>query len=303
MNKIIYLFCIILFCLVSTYTSGQDRSIPDDPDSTQTYKVEMIDGTVFLGNILKSDSQMILMKTSLLTKIEIPKIKIKSVTRVEKSSMVNGIYWFPNPNATRYLFSPSAFNLKKGEGYYQNTYLLINSFNVGVTDNFSIGGGFELLSTFGTLASGNFQPIFFITPKVGFKVTENFHAGGGILYASIPDFDNGDERLEGGLAYGIGTLGSIEHNFTGGIGWGFFDGDFSNQPFITFSGMTRVSKKAALITENWLGPDNGNYYGVFSYGVRFFGETISVDLAFINNSDIAEEIIIGIPYVDFVVKF
>ena len=87
------------------------------------------------------------------------------------------------------------------------------------------------------------------------------------------------------------------------IGWGFFDGDFSNQPFITFSGMTRVSKKAALITENWLGPDNGNYYGVFSYGVRFFGETISVDLAFINNSDIAEEIIIGIPYVDFVVKF
>ncbi|MBE9480617.1 MAG: hypothetical protein IMY69_02855 [Bacteroidetes bacterium] len=42
---------------------------------------------------------------------------------------------------------------------------------------------------------------------------------------------------------------------------------------------------------------------IFSYGVRFFGERISVDLGFINNKDIIEEIVIGIPYVDFVVKF
>jgi len=37
--------------------------------------------------------------------------------------------------------------------------------------------------------------------------------------------------------------------------------------------------------------------------VRFMGESIAVDLAFLNNSDIAEGIVIGVPWVDFVVKF
>jgi hypothetical protein len=40
-----------------------------------------------------------------------------------------------------------------------------------------------------------------------------------------------------------------------------------------------------------------------SYGVRFFGKKLSVDLGFLNNRDLAEALIIGIPYVDFVVKF
>jgi hypothetical protein len=50
-------------------------------------------------------------------------------------------------------------------------------------------------------------------------------------------------------------------------------------------------------------PDDEGYYAVFSYGLRFMGESIAVDLAFLNNGDIAESIIIGIPWVDFVVKF
>ena len=67
--------------------------------------------------------------------------------------------------------------------------------------------------------------------------------------------------------------------------------------------MTRIGKKTALVTENWLVPNNANYEPIFSYGIRFFGETIAVDLAFINNWDIAQQLIIGIPYVNFVVKF
>lgn len=66
--------------------------------------------------------------------------------------------------------------------------------------------------------------------------------------------------------------------------------------------MTRITQKTALVTENWL-ISNDNYYSVFSYGVRFFGDNLAVDLAFVNNSDIAEEFIIGFPWVSFVVKF
>jgi len=270
-------------------------------DTTKTFKIELLDGSIFIGNILHKDSVSVIMKTSSIPKIEIPTKNIKNIVYLDKTNLKYGEYWFSNPNATRYLFGPSAFNLKKREGYYQNTYLFLNSFNVGVTNNISIGGGIELFSTFATLTSGNFAPIFFVTPKVGFKVANKFHAGGGVLYASIPSFGL-DSRSGLGIAYGIGTYGSVDHNVTGGLGWGFIKGKFSERPIITFSGLTRVSKKTALVTENWFVPSD-NYYSVYSYGIRFFGENIAVDLAFINNADIFKVLFIGIPYVDFVVKF
>ena len=105
-----------------------------------------------------------------------------------------------------------------------------------------------------------------------------------------------------GTAFLSGTLGTKEHNITSSLGWGFIEGEFSQRPIITLSGMTRISKRAALVSENWFVPTDG-YYGFFSYGVRFFGEKMAVDVAFINNPDIFQIIVIGIPYVSFTVKF
>jgi hypothetical protein len=271
---------------------GQNINVGSPIDSTKIYKIELKDGSIFIGNILQQDSVNIVLRTSSIPKIEIPVLKIKSIDKVDKSNFKDGSHWYPNPHATRYFYGPSAIGLKKGEGYYQNTYLVLNSFNVGITDNISIGGGLELISTF----AGK-DPLFFITPKVSFKVAEKFHAGGGVLYARIPG-DFGPL----GTVFATGTYGTTDNNITGSLGWGFVDSEFSERPIITLSGMTRISKRAALVTENWLIPTDG-YYGLFSYGVRFFGEKIAVDLAFINNRDIAEAIMIGIPYVSFTVKF
>jgi hypothetical protein len=286
----ILLFTILVFATSNVF--GQKTNISEPVDSTKIYKIELKDGSIFIGNILQQDSVNLVLRTSSIPKIEIPVSKIKSIDEVDKSNFKNDIYWYPNPHATRYFYGPSAIGLKKGEGYYQNTYLVLNSFNVGITDNISIGGGLELISTF----AGR-DPIFFITPKVSFKVAEKFHAGGGVLYARIPG-----EFGSLGTVFATGTYGTTDNNITGSLGWGFVDSEFSERPIITLSGMTRISKRAALVTENWLIPTDG-YYGLFSYGVRFFGEKIAVDLAFINNRDIAEAIIIGIPYVSFTVKF
>jgi hypothetical protein len=46
------------------------------------------------------------MKTSSIPKIEIPVITIKSIDEVDKSNYKNGIYWFPNPHSTSYIFCP-----------------------------------------------------------------------------------------------------------------------------------------------------------------------------------------------------
>lgn len=284
------LFTILVFATSNVF--GQKTNISEPVDSTKIYKIELKDGSKFIGNILQQDSVNLVLRTTSIPKIEIPVSKIKSIDAVDKSNFKNVSYWYPNPHATRYFYGPSAIGLKKGEGYYQNTYLVLNSFNVGITDNISIGGGLELISTFALR-----DPLFFITPKVSFKVSEKFHAGGGVLYARIPE---GFGSL--GTVFATGTYGTTDNNITGSLGWGFVDSEFSERPIITLSGMMRISKRAALVTENWLIPTDG-YYGLFSFGVRFFGEKIAVDLAFINNPDIAEAIIIGIPYVSFTVKF
>ncbi|MBK7428451.1 MAG: hypothetical protein IPI60_16270 [Saprospiraceae bacterium] len=290
-NLTLYLFLAILLCIASN-AFGQKVSFQEPIDTLKMYNIELTDGTIIICKILQKDSVQLVVKTASIQQIEIPIIKLKSITELNISNFKNGKYWFPNPNSTRYLLGPSAFNLKKGEGYYQNSNLIFNSFNYGITDNISIGAGLELLSL---ISAGSVNPIFFINPKIGYKITDKFHAGGGVLLGTT---------LSGGLGitYAIGTFGTPDHNLTGSIGWGFIGGRFSKNPTVTVSGMTRISKKAALVTENWFIPGS-EYSKYYSYGIRFFGEKLAVDLAFINNSWISDYIIFGIPYIDVVFQF
>lgn len=293
------IFGIAILCWLLVAASAHISHAQTDTTLTKSvvgkrWIVETRDGSTIQGIFLGQTEGGIRLQTDSAGEVVIPHTQIKSTKIVEEDRMRNGEYWFENPNATRYLFSPSAFSLKKGEAYYQNTYLVLNSFNIGITDNISMGGGFELISTF----SGS--PAFYLTPKATFEINDKWRAGGGLLYANVVGIDEDFSGL--GIGYGIVTYGNSDDNATLGIGYGFVDGELSSKPVITLSGMKRVSRRIGLVTENWLVPTD-SYYGVLSYGIRFMGERLTVDLAFINNRDIAEAITIGIPYVDFVIKF
>lgn len=298
-----YMFIPFIFAMITLVMSpellGQAESLQQGiaaPDQISLIKIKGDAGLTYVGTIIERNDKEIILLTEGKTKVHIPIETIQDIRSIPSSHFHDGEYWFPNPNETRYLYAPSAFNLKKGEGYYQNTYLFINSFNYGFTDNFSFGVGFEFLSTFGSFG-GDFNPIFFLTPKYSMQVSENLRVGIGVLYGNVSDLVGGF-----GVGYGLATYGNPEHNATLGLGFGFFDGDFSKDPVITISGMTRISRRISLVTENWFFPADV-YRGILTYGIRFFGESMSVDLALINNSDIATAFPIGIPYIDFVVKF
>jgi hypothetical protein len=288
----------ILFLTITAHDVSAQKSFTSyEFDTSRTYVFKLEDRSQLVGKLIEKDSTSITIKTSSVPRIQIPYSKIKAIDIVNDRLVKKGVYWFENPNATRYFFGPSAFPLKKGEGYYQNSYLFLNSVSFGVTNNISFGGGFELIST----VLG--KPIFFLTPKVSFKLSDKFRTGVGVLYANLPTFaSDGRARSSAGIMYGLGTYGSADKNITGGLGWGFIESDFSAQPVVTISGITRVSRRVALLTENYFIPADG-YSTVFSYGARFFGEKIAIDLGFINNRDIFSTFFIGIPYVDFVVKF
>jgi hypothetical protein len=67
-------------------------------------------------------------------------------------------------------------------------------------------------------------------------------------------------------------------------------------------GEKRMSRRTSFVTENYLLPGEAN--AAISYGIRFFGEKLSVDLAFWNAfGEDADPIFPGIPYLAFAVKF
>lgn len=268
---------------------------------SKLYQVVLNDGSTIAGRLTEINDREIVLQSATLGEVRLQKEKIKTMTVVSAIDEKKGELWFPNPNPSRYILGNSAIPMEKGSGYYQNTWIFINSFSYAFTKNISVSGGFEILSI---LAGGDGPYAFFINPRVSFELADNFYAGGNILYANtiktVEEFS--------GLATlnAFATYGNRNNNLTLAVGWGWAEGEFSARPVFSVSGMTRVSKRIGFITENWLIPgigDNGGYYGLFSYGIRFLGEKTSIDLAFVNNKDIAKGIIIGIPWLDFVISF
>lgn len=292
---------VLSLLLIETGNAQQTAQL----DKTKTYQVTLKDGSVITGKIISDTDQEIVIQSVTMGEITLQKENIKSVLPIASINEKKSGIWFANPNPSKYLLGNSAIPMEKHTGYFQNTWVFVNTFSYAFTKNISLAAGFEIISL---LAEGGGPYAFYINPKVSFKLAENFYAGGNILYANtIKTAEN-----FGGLATlnGFATYGNKNNNLTGGIGFGWADGKFSPKPVIILSGMVRASKRIGFVSENWIVPtldegteDSYSYYGIFSYGIRFLGEKISVDLAFLNNPDIASELIIGIPWLDFVVNF
>jgi hypothetical protein len=234
----------------------------------------------------------------------LPWSAIESVNVISKQE----INQFANPQPTRYFFAPSAIPLKKGDKYYQNAYFLLNSIQAGLSDHFSIGGGV-------------FVPFaLFITPKIGYQVAPKVHVGGGVLFATslIRDFNFGV-----GTVYGSFTYGTNEHNFTvnaglGGVNEGSggnHQWKFASKPMFTLSGMTRISKRVLLMTENWIFSTSSEnfdtitgqyvntvsvYNGLLSAGARIVGRRYAFDVGLLSPSSTEFS---AIPYIAYNVKF
>ncbi len=301
MKILLRLILVVLVTATCPEVQAQQRDLPEiGSDSTKVYRIEMNDGSVYVGSILYRDAVKIIIKTSAIPRVELLVINLTRIEEVKDENFRKGVYWFTNPHTSRYFYGPSAIPLKKGEGYFQNTWLLLNSFQVGVTDNISIGGGFEI-TTLLSRSDRAYTPIFFLTPKVSFKVSKSLHLGGGLLYVNIPTNEDGS-RGSFGITYGVATYGNKDYNLSGGLGWGYVEGHFSSKPAITLSGTARVAKKVAVITENWFLPGE-TYYGIASYGIRIMGESTAFDLAFVINPDIARAFPFGFPFVSYTLRF
>ena len=290
-------FFALFFLTFSLAMAQISKKVADNlviPDSTQIQIITTQDKSTVMGRILEIRENEVLFKAEFGV-IVIPIAKIVNIEMAPVSALRQGEYWFPNPNATRLFFAPTARMLKKGDGYFADYYLFFPALAYGITDNITIGGGMSLLPG----VDINKQ-IFYFTPKIGLSATPNFALGVGGLIIKIPNFDDDEKSPLVGLFYGVGTLGNPNSSLTIGLGYGFVDDDFADKPMVMIGGEHRISRRLALVTENWILPGVDN--PMISYGMRFFGEKLSVDLALLNTLG-KEAIFPGIPYVDFVFNF
>lgn len=284
----------LLFLLVMLPVHSQET-----PDSTTVWIMETTDGNEFTGTIIQKDSTGVILLTSIYGELHVAHGNIKKLIRVKSDRLVEGEYWFGNPHATRYFFGPNVYGLRKGEGYYQNTWILLNQLNYGITDHLQIGGGVLPLFLF----AGSPTPVL-LTPKLSFPVVrDKFNLGAGLLFAHV--LGDGSSF---GIAYGASTFGNRESNLTLGAGWGFsaYDSDWnwSDRVTLMLSGMTRVGKKTYLITENYyLSVGEGESIGIIMLGGRSVQKRLAVDYGLVLplGTDLGE--FLAIPWLSITLPF
>ncbi len=167
----------------------------------------------------------------------------------------------------------------------------------GFTDNLTIGIGVVPLFLFGGTAS----PVW-ITPKVSIPVVKDqFNVGVGAFVGTVI----GDNENSGGfgLIYGNTTFGPREKNITLGLGYGFAYGEWSQYPTFSVSGMSRVGKKFAFISENYFISAGGETVALLSAGGRFIGRKVSIDAALVAPFASEQDFFFAFPWLGINVPF
>lgn len=265
-------------------------------DSTILYKIETRDGNEYIGEIVEQDAEKIILNTKSLGTITIQKINMVSMELVDPARLQQGVYWADHMQSTRYFWQPSGYGLKKGEGYYQNVWILFNQFSVGVSDKFLIGGGIIPLFLFNGIST----PVW-VTPKFSIPIQKDkLNIGVGGLFATVL----GESGANFGIAYGTMTLGSKDHNASFGVGYGYAGSDWAKTPTFSFSMLQRTGPKGYFVTENYfIGTDSDFVILSMIGGRRIIGRHAGLDFGLVLPINTGADIFIAIPWLGITLPF
>lgn len=260
----------IALCLLSvlllTSFSGYNQ---ETNDTARVYRIETRDGNTFTGTIVSEDSGYLILKTDKLGELKIAVSDIQTRVELGKTTKVGDSYWLPNPQSSRYFWSPNGYGLAKGEAYYQNIWVLYNQFSYGFSDYFSIGVGMVPLFLF----AGTATPIW-VVPKFSIPIKKDqFNLGTGAFLGTII----GEESGIFGLLYGTATIGNRDKNFSFGMAYGFIEDQWADIPVFNVSTMMRLSPKSYFISENYIISAEGETGVMLSAGGRSIIRRVGLD--------------------------
>jgi len=298
-------FLLIFSLILPTLLFAQDYYDSTAVPRKQVF-VRLKDGTTLRGQVLSSRDNEVRLQTDNLGTVVLELTRIAEISEVEGFNR-NGRFYFRSPFYTNYFVSPTALTLRQGEATYQNTYLFFNGVNFGVSDNLTLGGGALLLPGVPT-------QLLFVTPKICFNRNGAVKVGAGtvalVLFETRYRYGGGTSQSYrntqvGGVFYGAVTFGDEEKHGTITAGWAYGGGEVANSPVITASYLARVSRRVAVMTENWLVPGNRNDFAtsILSGGIRLSGERIGGDFGLWIPIGTGSSELVTVPYASLKMKF
>jgi hypothetical protein len=143
--------------------------------------------------------------------------------------------------AGRYLFAPSAFGIDKGVNSYTNYDIFLQDIQFGLSDRFSLGVGTTIF----------FIPLYFM-PTYTYQINDKsaFAVGDLLMFSPYSDLS-----FFGNLFYGMYTRGSMDNNFSVGVGlWTTTNNSMTQKtvsPAFNISAQLQISENVYFITENY----------------------------------------------------
>ncbi len=260
MKKIIAI--IVFGLLITSNTLAQTNEVG------KKYVYEFRDGTTIIGTFVKEEGGNIYINDVKGEEIYLPKVMVAQIHEVTNDNLRDGEYWFSNLHDTRYFFSPSAFGLEQGEGYFSHSYWMLWQAQYGITDEFSIGGG----TTFWGFPST-------VNLKYSFNIKDDINAALGWFWVGdLFGWSGGEVGSILNMPYGVLTKGSKENNFTFGASYNFatpFDNgdalEYGVERVVLNIGATvRLARRFSFVVEGWIlnGFDDPELMG--GPGIRYF---------------------------------
>jgi hypothetical protein len=247
--------------------------VPDLQPGETVWEVRLADGSAIIGVVVEATAERVTLETPAGTRITVARAQIRSA-RVAEGRIVDGAYWFEDPNHTRlFLISPTGRSLERGEGYVSAFWVVLPFVAYGVTDRFTIAGGTPIIPEV-------IGRVIYLAPKLRVFSQPGLDVSVGAITLFLTE-----EATSGtaGIGYAVGTYGTSDRSLTAGAGWAYAVGEgerwSSNRPAIMFGGDTRIARTVKLVTENFFVP--GESGTLLSGGVRLFGERIAVDFGIV----------------------
>jgi hypothetical protein len=290
---------IVILLLAGLSVQAQDKVSPNTQnlrqDSTTLYHIETKDGNTFVGHIVEQDNMSIRFRTENLGVITLIRQDILRIEIINDDKFIEGVYWADHFQSTRYFWQPNGYGLKKGEGYYQNVWILFNQFSVGVTDHFLIGGGIMPLFLF----AGAPTPVW-ITPKVSIPIVKDkFNIGAGGLFLTVLG-----ENLNLGIPYATATIGPRDKNVSVGVGYAYSEGQWADSPTITLSALIRTGQKGYILTENYYIGTGSDYLILMMLGGRrIIGQRAGLDFGLVLPLGPFVDQFVAIPWLGVTIPF
>lgn len=254
-------------------------------DVAQLHELRTRRGDVFLGTLTGQTADSIFFRLRSQIDIQLAAVEVESIRLVSADpTPVPGRRRSaaePDPAPENLLFSPTAFNFRKGSGEYRNTLLFLNQADVGLSDHFSMGATFFLPVMAGIQVKANAV----LSPGTRLAV-------GGSAYTTF---------IDAGAAahvYGAISKGRPDQfiNFTLGAVGGF-GGDWA--PIFSGGGAYRFHRNWRLMADIAYSPVRGDALVLPSLSFSWFSARHRVDFGLFS----ATVLPIPVPHARYGLRF